>query len=194
MMMQLVSSSRSVLRPGRRPSSSLVRCVSTREEGRIQQPERNMMKATQGSVRTLISTHSLTALSSLPNLSQQVRWFETEAEYHSVADEALEKIQDGIDDALDSTSIEYELDNASGVLTLSLPPHGTWVINKQTPNRQIWWSSPLSGPKRYEYDPEHGEWSSTKDSSKLPGLFLGPMLVQELRILYKDLEEFEINV
>ena len=24
------------------------------------------------------------------------------------------------------------------------------MINKQTPNRQLWWSSPLSGPRRYE--------------------------------------------
>ena len=22
-------------------------------------------------------------------------------------------------------------------------PHGTYVFNKQTPNRQIWWSSPI---------------------------------------------------
>jgi frataxin len=30
-------------------------------------------------------------------------------------------------------------------------PQGTWVINKQPPNKQIWLSSPLSGPKRYDY-------------------------------------------
>ena len=28
------------------------------------------------------------------------------------------------------------------------------MINKQTPNRQIWLSSPVSGPKRYDWDPE----------------------------------------
>ena len=26
--------------------------------------------------------------------------------------------------------------------------HGTYVINRQTPNKQIWLSSPKSGPKR----------------------------------------------
>lgn len=31
----------------------------------------------------------------------------------------------------------------SGVLTLSLGPHGTYVINKQPPNQQIWLSSPF---------------------------------------------------
>jgi frataxin len=30
-------------------------------------------------------------------------------------------------------------------------PQGTYVINKQPPNKQIWLSSPTSGPKRYDY-------------------------------------------
>jgi len=32
----------------------------------------------------------------------------------------------------------------SGVLTLKLGEHGTYVINKQPPNKQIWLSSPIS--------------------------------------------------
>jgi len=39
----------------------------------------------------------------------------------------------------------------AGVLTLSFPPSGTYVLNKQPPNRQIWLSSPVSGPKRFDY-------------------------------------------
>ncbi len=39
---------------------------------------------------------------------------------------------------------------ASGVLTIELPGHGTFVINKQVPNKQIWLSSPISGPARLE--------------------------------------------
>lgn len=190
-MIRLVSSSRSVLRSGGRLTPSFVRCVSASNGGQTLQPERNTTKDMQVSVRTLtLLTKSLPALSSLPNsLSQQIRGFKNEAEYNSFADETLETIQDAVDDALDSTSIEYECENAAGVLTLKMPPHGTWVINKQTPNQQIWWSSPLSGPKRFEYEPESGEWFSTKD-----GLYLGPFLVQELRHCHKTLEEFEIDV
>lgn len=29
--------------------------------------------------------------------------------------------------------------------------HGTYVINKQSPNKQIWLSSPISGPKRFDF-------------------------------------------
>ena len=38
----------------------------------------------------------------------------------------------------------------AGVLTLSLDSKGTYVINKQAPNKQIWSSSPVSGPVRYD--------------------------------------------
>lgn len=31
----------------------------------------------------------------------------------------------------------------SGVLTVGLGTHGTYVLNKQAPNREIWWSSPI---------------------------------------------------
>jgi frataxin len=68
----------------------------------------------------------------------QIRLFETEAEFHNVADEALETIQDTVDEMLEPKSIDYEINLASGVLTLKMRPHGTWVLNKQTPNRQIW--------------------------------------------------------
>lgn len=37
------------------------------------------------------------------------------------------------------------------MLSLKFPPHGTYVLNKQPANKQIWLSSPVSGPKRYDY-------------------------------------------
>ncbi len=46
---------------------------------------------------------------------------------------------------------ESDITLTSGVLTVKLPePHGTFVINKQTPNQQIWLSSPQSGPARFD--------------------------------------------
>ncbi len=79
----------------------------------------------------------------------------------------------------------------AGVLTLTFPPAGTYVLNKQPPNKQIWLSSPTSGPKRYDYiirDPvetnedeggaggaqgrmrRRGEWVYLRDGSTLSGL------------------------
>ena len=36
------------------------------------------------------------------------------------------------------------LTHQGGVLTLKLGEHGTYVVNKQPPNKQIWLSSPIS--------------------------------------------------
>ena len=55
------------------------------------------------------------------------------------------------------------------------PPAGTYVINKQPPNKQIWLSSPVSGPKRYDYvsmaeDKGSGEWVYLRDGTTMSGL------------------------
>ena len=72
----------------------------------------------------------------------------SETQFHAVSDEALETIYDFLtDNTITETVLEEDLDvNISqGVLNIILPKKGTWVINKQTPNRQLWWSSPISG-------------------------------------------------
>jgi frataxin-like iron-binding protein CyaY len=51
------------------------------------------------------------------------------------------------------------------------------------------WSSPLSGPKRFEYDDNDKLWFSTKD-----GLNLGHALSQEIHHIYPDLDPIELNV
>jgi frataxin len=72
------------------------------------------------------------------NRVMQKRWFESEADYHRIADDTLEGLQDQIEQALEvlpQAPAEMDISYASGVLTISLPPHGTWVLNKQTPNQ-----------------------------------------------------------
>lgn len=61
--------------------------------------------------------------------------------YHAAADETLETILDAVDD-LDQQRDDVECELASGVLTITCWD-GSWVINKQAPNKQIWVSSPL---------------------------------------------------
>lgn len=54
----------------------------------------------------------------------------------------------------------------TGVLTVKLGSKGTYVINKQTPNRQIWLSSPVSGPFRFDYA-GGGRWVYSRDGREL---------------------------
>ena len=114
--------------------------------------------------------------------------FNTEGQFHMVANETLERIQDAVEEALEDNGISepFEVTLSDGVLTLVLPPHGTWVINKQTPNRQLWWSSPLSGPRRYEY--EGTEWVYTRDNSHSINLI--QTLQEEIQQIYQiDMED-----
>jgi frataxin len=58
---------------------------------------------------------------------------------------------------------------------------GIYVINKQTPNKEIWLSSPFSGPKRYSII--GGKWVYPQD-----GVSLHDLLSQELsRALSTDI-------
>ncbi|KAG7376630.1 hypothetical protein PHYPSEUDO_013027 [Phytophthora pseudosyringae] len=90
----------------------------------------------------------------------------TEHEFMELADKTLHDIQswlDGIEEMLEESDVMF----SQGVLKIDLGEHGTWVINRQVPNRQIWWSSPISGPRRYEYDGESGHWLNTRDRGEL---------------------------
>ena len=110
------------------------------------------------------------------------RCFNSEQDYHIAADETLEDIQDTVEEALEDANInDFDVNLASGVLTISMPPHGTWVINKQTPNKQLWWSSPISGPRRYEY--EDGDWVYTRDDSHSSTLL--DALTEEVQQIYQ---------
>lgn len=64
------------------------------------------------------------------------------------------------------------------MLTASLGDKGVYVLNKQTPNRQVWWSSPVSGPKRFYWNAAEGKWLGTRD-----GVELVPLLRKELKQL-----------
>ncbi|KAI8912816.1 hypothetical protein EDD86DRAFT_202294 [Gorgonomyces haynaldii] len=101
--------------------------------------------------------------------TKQIRRLTTaEIQYHKQADRYLESLQQKLEDLGDSLDWPgYDVEFSSGVLTLKLPPQGTFVINKQPPNRQIWLSSPLSGPRRYDFDQV---WRGTRDGEPLKEL------------------------
>ena len=76
--------------------------------------------------------------------------------YEKVADETLESLTEQFDfigEEIEDDNISdyYDVTYSSGVLTVKLGPSvGTFVLNKQSPNLQLWLSSPLSGPKRFD--------------------------------------------
>ncbi|KAL9027861.1 MAG: hypothetical protein Q9196_003677 [Gyalolechia fulgens] len=93
-------------------------------------------------------------------------------QYHRLADTYIDKLVAKLE-AIQEERDEVDCDYTAGVLTLAFPPFGTYVLNKQPPNRQIWLSSPISGPKRYDYvavDPaETAEGSTGGDGASRGG-------------------------
>ncbi|KAH6891233.1 hypothetical protein B0T10DRAFT_306140 [Thelonectria olida] len=106
----------------------------------------------------------------------------SDADYHEIADEYLDNIVakfEELQDSRDDVDVEY----SAGVLTITWPDNGTYVINKQPPNKQIWLSSPISGPKRYDWcvlsegqsekeGTGEGAWIYGRDGSSLSQVFL----------------------
>lgn len=92
--------------------------------------------------------------------------FASEALYHHVADETLQRIFD-VASALEDDGHDVEVSLSQGVLNIEVAEVGTWVLNKQAPNQQIWWSSPESGPMRFEFHETNGAWLSTRTKKNL---------------------------
>ncbi|XP_071098686.1 frataxin, mitochondrial-like [Haliotis cracherodii] len=101
----------------------------------------------------------------------------TEREYEVLADDTLDSLAEYFEDLGDVADChqDYDASLGSGVLTLVLGGNmGTYVINKQTPNKQIWLSSPVSGPKRYDFC--DSRWIYKRD-----GVTLHQLLMAELQ-------------
>ncbi|ETI24335.1 iron donor protein CyaY [Cladophialophora carrionii CBS 160.54] len=75
----------------------------------------------------------------------------SDGEYHELADQYLNTLVLALEDVSERNTEGMESEFSAGVLTITHPKHGTYVINKQPPNRQIWLSSPISGPKRFDW-------------------------------------------
>ncbi|KAI9483636.1 MAG: hypothetical protein EXX96DRAFT_558993 [Benjaminiella poitrasii] len=88
--------------------------------------------------------------------------------YHRLSDEILEHIVSVLEEINDEIDMKgFDIEYNQGVMTISLGDKGTYVINKQPPNHQIWLSSPISGPQRYDYDEKHQKWFYHRDNHTL---------------------------
>ncbi|XP_076173527.1 frataxin isoform X1 [Ptiloglossa arizonensis] len=92
----------------------------------------------------------------------------TSVQFEKVTDETLESLTEYFDELIEQSShlLEADVSYGDGVLTVKFgKPYGTYVINRQTPNKQIWLSSPKSGPKRYDF--VNGKWIYKYDGKTL---------------------------
>ncbi|MED6182991.1 hypothetical protein PIB30_033798 [Stylosanthes scabra] len=91
-----------------------------------------------------------------------------EGEYHKLADSTIHSLQEKLEDYGDDVEVDgFDIDYGNDVLTVKLGNLGTYVLNKQTPNRQLWLSSPVSGPSRFDWDQESKAWIYRRNKANL---------------------------
>ena len=73
-----------------------------------------------------------------------------ETEYHTRAIIPLQQLLEFVEGLEEKSEIQGELEE--GVLSIIMPDDKEYVINKHTPSRQIWVSSPYSGAAYFEFD------------------------------------------
>ena len=76
-----------------------------------------------------------------------------ENEFHAVADQTLEDIQNAIDDS--GADIDYE--EAGGVLTLEFDNGSKIIFSKQPPAKQLWMAA-RSGGFHFDYHSDTAQW------------------------------------
>ena len=91
----------------------------------------------------------------------------------------VERILDDIAQTIEDKDQEglIEVDLNSGILTIGTEA-GIFVINKQSAAKEIWLSSPISGPYHFAF--KDGQWLSRN------GAELFDVLTKELKIEIKD--------
>lgn len=110
-----------------------------------------------------------------------------EHEFTTIAESCLEHICEVVshfgysDSEQQNGPSDFDVELSQGVLTISLGDRGIYVLNTQTPNRQIWLSSPTSGPWRYGWNEQDHQWISTRD-----GHHLSNRLTNELSIIFNQ--------
>ncbi|CAF2433627.1 unnamed protein product [Rotaria sp. Silwood2] len=100
-------------------------------------------------------------------------------EYEKIANETLESLTETFENIVEKHKLSTDVSYSNGVLTVELNKYGTYVINKQTPNRQLWLSSPFTGPKRYDFIDQ--TWIYKHD-----GISLYELLNKEISNIFKN--------
>lgn len=109
--------------------------------------------------------YSINASTHGSSVPEEVRNMSIET-YHNISDEFLETLLEQLEDMSDAyPQIMPDVEFSQGVMTFELPSVGTYVVNKQPPNKQIWLASPVSGPNRFDYIDKH--WVSLRDGTVL---------------------------
>jgi frataxin len=93
----------------------------------------------------------------------------------------VNKTLNKINDHLEELEVTDNITLSDGVLKVTLNKNKHYVLNIQRPNLQIWLSSPISGPQRFEYDLSTNSWKNNRN-----GRDLYEILNEEMNSILKE--------
>ncbi|PYH45226.1 frataxin family protein [Aspergillus saccharolyticus JOP 1030-1] len=125
----------------------------------------------------------------------------TDGQYHDYAEHYLNTVLEEVESRQEEGS-EIEAEYSAGVMNVTVPGVGVYVLNKQPPNKQIWLSSPISGPKRFDWviegDQMHekqesrpfvnGQWIYLRDGTNLTDLLNHELTLNLPEDIYSELD------
>jgi CyaY protein len=82
-----------------------------------------------------------------------------ESDFHRAVDAALARIEGAVE-AHEALDVDLE----SGILTLTCPDGSRIIVNRQTPNREIWVAARSGG---FHFAQRDGAWRDTRSGDEL---------------------------
>lgn len=82
-----------------------------------------------------------------------------ESDFHRAVDAVLAQVESAVE-RID----ELEVDLESGILTVTCPDGSRVIVNRQTPNREIWVAARSGG---FHFSQREGAWRDTRSGDEL---------------------------
>lgn len=83
----------------------------------------------------------------------------TESEFHRAVDAVLARVESCVE-----AHDELDVDLEGGVLTITCPDATRVIVNRQTPNREIWVAARSGG---FHFTAREGAWRDTRSGEEL---------------------------
>jgi len=83
----------------------------------------------------------------------------TESDFHRAVDAVLERVESSL-----AEHDELDIDLEGGVLTVTCPDESRIIVNRQTPNREIWVAARSGG---FHFASREGAWRDTRSGEEL---------------------------
>ncbi|KAL4486773.1 hypothetical protein ABPG72_006605 [Tetrahymena utriculariae] len=92
-----------------------------------------------------------------------------EKDYQRYCSQFLNELGDILEESPSQRISDVQI--SDGVIKVTTQGEKIFVINRQVPNRQIWYSSPVSGPQRFYWDLQEAKWKNQKNEELSKLLF-----------------------